>query len=236
MASWQTGDGSTIFTAAGSQNLFGGSGSWCGSGCGQCYELTNSGYIAAEGQGSCTGAGDTITVMITNLCPANGNAQWCSQPTDQYGYGAHFDILSQNGPAGWSKSSLPSSHSNSLEMIADLAIQTTLSSLINPSPAPAHSPPTLPHANAHLARLQGLAVASWALTRSTPFSKELVLSHIASFPSHELALFNPYFFLAFAQSLHQNAPSRLHQHPLQNVRNLYLGIYSPLQCTYFSLK
>lgn len=105
MASWQTGDGNTIFTAAGSQNLFGGSGSWCGSGCGQCYELTNAGYVAAEGQGDCTGKGETITVMITNLCPANGNAQWCSQPADQYGYGAHFDILSQGGPRGWSKSS-----------------------------------------------------------------------------------------------------------------------------------
>lgn len=103
MASWQASPpgGNTIFTAAGSQNLFDtGSSSWCGSGCGTCYELTNTGSIAADGQGECTGAGETITVMITNLCPANGNAQWCSVP-DQYGFPAHFDIMSQGGPMGW---------------------------------------------------------------------------------------------------------------------------------------
>ena len=105
MAAWQASPGGTaIYTAAGSQNLFDGEGSsssWCGSGCGKCYKLTNVGAIAASGQGDCTGAGQSITVMVTNLCPANGNAVWCSQPTNQYGYGAHFDIMSQNGPEGW---------------------------------------------------------------------------------------------------------------------------------------
>lgn len=37
-----------------------------------------------------------MTVGIIQLCPNNGNAQWC--PTvggkNQYGYAAHFDILS----------------------------------------------------------------------------------------------------------------------------------------------
>ena len=104
MSQWQTGDGKTIYTAAGSQNLFGGSGTWCGSGCGQCYELTNTGYLPAFEMGTCNGAGETITVMITNLCPQQGNEQWCSQPTDQYGYTAHFDIMSQDLPLGsWSK-------------------------------------------------------------------------------------------------------------------------------------
>ncbi len=103
MDSWQSNPGDKLYTAAGSQTLFGGSGSWCGSGCGTCYELTNMGSIAATGQGECTGAGQTITVMITNLCPANGNAQWCSVP-DSYGFPAHFDIMSQTGgPSGWSK-------------------------------------------------------------------------------------------------------------------------------------
>ncbi|MDI1491565.1 MAG: hypothetical protein OHK93_002774 [Ramalina farinacea] len=95
---------STLFTAAGSQSLFGGSGSWCGSGCGTCYKLTNANYIAASGQGDCTGAGDSITVMITNLCPADGNQQWCGGQGgsgNQYGFGAHFDIMSQGGPKGW---------------------------------------------------------------------------------------------------------------------------------------
>ena len=104
MSSWQANPGTKVFTAAGSQTLFGGSGSWCGSGCGKCYQLTNVGSIAASGQGGCTGAGDTITVMVTNLCPANGNEQWCSQPSNQFGYGAHFDIMSKDGPLGWSKS------------------------------------------------------------------------------------------------------------------------------------
>jgi endoglucanase len=36
--------------------------------------------------------------MVTNLCPNNGNAQWCPQPgsTNQYGYSYHFDITAQN--------------------------------------------------------------------------------------------------------------------------------------------
>ena len=35
--------------------------------------------------------------MVTNLCPYNGNAQWCPQPggTNQYGYSYHFDIMAQ---------------------------------------------------------------------------------------------------------------------------------------------
>ena len=104
MSPWQASPGSpNLYTAAGSQNLFAPSSpsSWCGSGCGKCYTLTNAGAIAASGQGDCTGAGDTITVMVTNLCPANGNEQWCAQPENRYGFGAHFDIMSQAGPAGW---------------------------------------------------------------------------------------------------------------------------------------
>ena len=107
MSSWQTGDGSKLYTAAGSPNLFGSGSTWCGSGCGVCYELTNLGSLPAAGEGDCTGSGDVITVMITNLCPTDGNAQWCSVP-DQYGFPAHFDIMSQGGPNGWSKFSLSS--------------------------------------------------------------------------------------------------------------------------------
>lgn len=39
--------------------------------------------------------------MVTNLCPAEGNTQWCSQPENEYGFGAHFDIMSQGAPGGW---------------------------------------------------------------------------------------------------------------------------------------
>ncbi len=178
MASWQAGDGSTVFTAAGSQNLFGGSGSWCGSGCGQCYELTNVGYVAGEGQGDCTGAGDKITVMITNLCPADGNAQWCSQPTDQYGYGAHFDILSQGGPAGWSKSMISGSNSPScfdcnIPLTSHVCKQIIQSSRTNLSPVLARCPLITPLASARLAQPPELVAASSAPTISIPFFKKL---------------------------------------------------------------
>lgn len=110
MYSWQQSPGPGLFTTAASQNLYdgqGSSGSYCGTGCGKCYNVTNLGYIAAPGQGDCTGAGQSITVMVTNLCPAAGNQQWCAQPTNRYNYPAHFDIMqassSAGGPQGWSK-------------------------------------------------------------------------------------------------------------------------------------
>ncbi len=36
--------------------------------------------------------------MVTNLCPNNGNAQWCPVVggTNQYGYSYHFDIMAEN--------------------------------------------------------------------------------------------------------------------------------------------
>ena len=108
---WQQSPGPGLFTAASSQNLYDGEGStssYCGTGCGKCYKVTNLGYIAFENQGNCTGAGESITVMVTNLCPANSNPQWCTQPTNQYDFPAHFDIMEAykdaGGPMGWSKS------------------------------------------------------------------------------------------------------------------------------------
>lgn len=74
--SWQLGIASGVYTAAGSQALFG-SGTWCGSGCGTCYKLTSTGSSPCSTCGSGGDAGESITVMITNLCPYNGNQQWC---------------------------------------------------------------------------------------------------------------------------------------------------------------
>lgn len=36
--------------------------------------------------------------MVTNLCPYNGNQQWCPQvgATNNYGYSYHFDIMAQS--------------------------------------------------------------------------------------------------------------------------------------------
>ncbi len=88
--------GSGFFTAAGSQALFG-SGSWCGSGCGSCFRLTSSGS-APSGQGTGGASGQSIVVMVTNLCPNNGNAQWCPNPgqSNAFGFQYHFDIMAQS--------------------------------------------------------------------------------------------------------------------------------------------
>ncbi|KAI0439839.1 glycoside hydrolase [Xylaria telfairii] len=95
---WQLG-GPGFYTAAGSQALFAPNGAtWCGSGCGQCYQLTSTGNAPCQGCGTGGAAGQSIVVMVTNLCPFNGNQQWCPQPggRNQYGYEYHFDIMAQN--------------------------------------------------------------------------------------------------------------------------------------------
>jgi hypothetical protein len=87
-----------VYTAAASQAIFdAGGSSWCGSGCGQCFELTSTGS-APPGAGAGGQSGETITVMITNLCPNQGNAQWCPNPgqENEYGFEYHFDIMASN--------------------------------------------------------------------------------------------------------------------------------------------
>jgi len=78
------------YTGAGSPPIFGNV-TWCGSGCGKCYQLTPTGYSPTGGDGSPNG--NPITIMITNLCPVQGNEQWCSDTINQYGYNAHFDLM-----------------------------------------------------------------------------------------------------------------------------------------------
>ncbi|KAJ5619200.1 glycosyl hydrolase family 45 protein [Penicillium lagena] len=90
---------SGVYTAAGSQALFDTAGaSWCGGGCGKCYNLTSTGSSPCNGCGTGGDAGESIIVMVTNLCPNNGNAQWCPTVggTNQYGYSYHFDIMAQS--------------------------------------------------------------------------------------------------------------------------------------------
>ncbi|KAI0476061.1 RlpA-like double-psi beta-barrel-protein domain-containing protein-containing protein [Xylariaceae sp. FL0804] len=95
--SWELGSASTFYTAAGSPALFG-DGSWCGSGCGTCYQLTSTGNAPCSTCGTGGDAGQSITVMVTNLCPNAGNAQWCPEAgaTNEYGYGYHFDIMAES--------------------------------------------------------------------------------------------------------------------------------------------
>jgi len=82
MNNWQR----TTFTAAPSYPIFG-SGSWCGSGCGKCYRLTNEGF-SPEGKGG--PKGDSIEIMVTNFCPDFG---WCQPHPNKYGYNYHFDLM-----------------------------------------------------------------------------------------------------------------------------------------------
>jgi len=85
------------YTAAASQAIYdeGGS-SWCGAGCGSCWQLTPTGDCPTGGP--CASQTNPITVMVTNLCPYNGNQQWCPNPgnANQYGYRQHFDLLDLN--------------------------------------------------------------------------------------------------------------------------------------------
>jgi endoglucanase len=95
----QLGISSGVYTAAASQALYDSSGlSWCGSGCGKCYKLTSTGSSPCSSCGSGGDAGDSITVMVTNLCPNNGNAQWCPAVggKNEYGYSYHFDIMAES--------------------------------------------------------------------------------------------------------------------------------------------
>lgn len=90
------------FTAAGSPIIFG-NGSWCGAGCGQCFQLTSTGASPPD-QGDGGGVGTSIVVLITNLCPYEGNEIWCPEAgnTNVYGYSAHFDIDASSGGGAWS--------------------------------------------------------------------------------------------------------------------------------------
>lgn len=121
MFSWQAGIASGVYTAAASQSIFDSSNaSWCGRGCGTCFKLTSTGKAPCSTCGTGGAAGQSITVMVTNLCPNNGNAQWCPTVggTNQYGFSAHFDIMSQgnflwdNAVVNYTQVACPSAASN----------------------------------------------------------------------------------------------------------------------------
>jgi len=99
----QTGIASGVYTAAACQELYDPAGlSWCGTGCGKCYQLTSTGSAPCQTCGEGGASGQSIIVMVTNLCPNNGNAQWCPTPggKNQYGYQYHFDIMAQSEVLG----------------------------------------------------------------------------------------------------------------------------------------
>ncbi|TVY24167.1 Endoglucanase-5 [Lachnellula hyalina] len=103
MFSWQSSIGTGIYTAAVSQALYDTGGlSWCGAGCGKCYQLTSTGSAPCSSCGTGGASGQSIIVMATNLCPNSGNAQWCASVggTNDYGFEYHFDIMAQSEVLG----------------------------------------------------------------------------------------------------------------------------------------
>lgn len=88
------------FSAAVSQNLYGaGPGAGQGPACGTCWKIT--GQTDSSGN-ALSNAGNSIVVMVNNLCPANGNPL-CSQNglsgTNQYGANVNFDLCRDSGAA-----------------------------------------------------------------------------------------------------------------------------------------
>ncbi|KAI9660972.1 MAG: hypothetical protein M1821_009299 [Bathelium mastoideum] len=89
------------YQAAVSQNLFGvGPGAGAGPACGTCYKLT----AETDSSGNkLSNAGNSITVQVNNLCPADSNVL-CSQSSltsaNQYGANVNFDLCIDDGAAG----------------------------------------------------------------------------------------------------------------------------------------
>jgi len=159
------------YTAAASQLLFDpSSASWCGSGCGTCWQLTPTGDCPTGG--TCASNTNPITIMITNLCPYNGNAQWCPNPNNanQYGYHQHFDLMDPNmsgwvDSIGWNNpvvtykqvacgtggSPTCSEYSQCVCSSSGACVSTTPTPAPTPSPTTTHAPaptPTTTHAPA----------------------------------------------------------------------------------------
>jgi len=88
------------FTAAMSQLSFGSEpGIGPGDACGRCFAITGTKdpYSPAF-----TGPfGQTIVVMVTDMCPLQGNQNWCGQttadPVNSFGTQVHFDLCEDTG-------------------------------------------------------------------------------------------------------------------------------------------
>ncbi|KAI0794550.1 endoglucanase V-like protein [Fomes fomentarius] len=90
------------FTAAISQLAFGSApGLGPGDACGRCFAVTADTDPFSP---SFPGPFQTIVVKVTDLCPVQGNQEWCGQsqsnPNNQHGAPVHFDICEDTGGAG----------------------------------------------------------------------------------------------------------------------------------------
>jgi len=147
--SWQY----TTYTAAGSPPIFG-SGTWCGSGCGSCYELTPTAVGASPIPSLGAPNLNSIVIKVTNLCPPDGNANWCSYDINEYGYDAHFDLMDYNmngliTALGWDNpevtyQQVDCATSNLTQWSCQCAADTTLSSTTTATAAPTSTPTSAP--------------------------------------------------------------------------------------------
>ncbi|KAJ4492556.1 endoglucanase V-like protein [Lentinula edodes] len=91
----------TGFTAAINQLAFGSvPGLGAGDACGRCFALTGA---ADPYSPAFTGPFNSIIVKVTDMCPVEGNEQWCGQttsdPINSFGTEFHFDICEDTGGA-----------------------------------------------------------------------------------------------------------------------------------------
>ncbi|CAL1539734.1 unnamed protein product [Lymnaea stagnalis] len=83
------------YVTAPSQNFFRGDNLWCGAACGSCVKLTpTGGFVPWEGRAPRNT--NSVTFMVTNVCPVVGNWKWCSS-RNSYGYDVHFDLQNNIG-------------------------------------------------------------------------------------------------------------------------------------------
>ncbi|KAJ3517749.1 hypothetical protein NLJ89_g301 [Agrocybe chaxingu] len=92
---------STGYTAAINQLAFGSApGAGAGDACGRCFAVTGR---ADPYSPNYTGPFKSIVVKVTDLCPVQGNVEWCGQslskPNNAHGQPFHFDICSDTGGA-----------------------------------------------------------------------------------------------------------------------------------------
>ncbi|KAA1469022.1 endoglucanase V-like protein [Dentipellis sp. KUC8613] len=97
------------FTAAVNQLTFGSApGLGAGDACGRCFALTGTKDPFSPSFG---GPFHTVVVKITDLCPVQGNQEWCGQSTsnqnNQHGEPVHFDLCEDTGA---SSAFFPSGH------------------------------------------------------------------------------------------------------------------------------
>ncbi|KAN0121003.1 endoglucanase V-like protein [Russula decolorans] len=69
-----------------------------GDACGRCFKITSNKDPYTP---SYSGPFNSIVVRVNNLCPIDGNQEWCGQtvshPLNQFGMSMHFDLCEDSG-------------------------------------------------------------------------------------------------------------------------------------------